>query len=581
MQKLFIGIIVCCYLFIFHVSQSSGALTEQKEIVLTFDDEIRPSIFFGDGGLSETFKKNVAHATFFVLGYQVKSSPELFKTLVAEGHEIENHTWGHNNLAKLVKRNGIDAALKNIEKTSSEILSATRRWPVFIRPPYWAIGKDLKIALEKAGYRVMTIGSPDINTLDYEDAAQKRPASMLVARVLKIIATRETHGTYRHVLVFHQTRQTRDALREILPELRWQGYHFVTLEQFFTPVQKAAGDISDMIQFVSLTEPPLPVSETPVRALYLSIDNLSSKKKIDSVEHIIGTTDANAVVVDFKVDAIAPEKIIRGLVERFKKSNAYLIARITVMQDSRLARRNPHVALHRLDGSLWWSGRKEWGRYWVDPASPEVLAYAIDVAKRAIDMGFDEINFDYIRFPTDGDLRSIVYPIYNPLTATKSAVMNHFFSELTGELKKYNPHIKLSIDLFGEVAAFGHEKEIGQELSGAATYFDVIAPMAYPSHYRCGEFGLKDPTAYPYLVYKKTLASAKQFLAKEHPKTTLRPWIQAFSITSIYGCGPHIPYGPDKVREQIQAGIDLDIPSFMLWNAGSFYSPNYFLTKTK
>ncbi|MBI5005422.1 MAG: polysaccharide deacetylase family protein [Candidatus Lloydbacteria bacterium] len=585
MQKLITCIIVLCCLWILPLLEINVS-AQQKEIALTFDDEIRPALFFGNGGLSETLKENGARATFFVLGYQVKSSPELFKTLTAQGQQIENHTWGHENLSKLVTWGGVDAALKNIEKTSSEILSVTGRRPKFFRPPYWAMPKDLKVALEKTGYRVMTIGSPDINTLDYEDAGKKRPSSVLASRVIKMITARETHGTYRHVLVFHQTLQTRDALREILPTLRQQGYCFVTLQEFFTLPEKAARETESLIQYVSFSETVLPVAsdifkppETPVRALYLSIDNLSNKKKIASIERILETTDANALVIDFKIDAIAPEKIIRGLVEQFKKSNAYLIARISVMQDSRFARRNPGAALHRPDGSLWWSGRKEWGRYWVDPASPEVLAYAIDVAKRAIDLGFDEINFDYIRFPTDGDLRSIVYPIYDPRTATKSAVMNRFSSELTRALRAYHPNIKLSIDLFGEVVAFGHEKEIGQELSGAAAYFDVIAPMAYPSHYRCGTFGLKDPTVYPYLVYKKTLASAKKFLAKEHPNTAIRPWIQAFSITSIYRCGPYVPYGPEKIREQIQAGIDLDIPSFMLWNAGSHYSSGYFLAK--
>ncbi|MBI2046090.1 MAG: polysaccharide deacetylase family protein [Parcubacteria group bacterium] len=576
MRKIFNAVALYCY--ILFLSSEAQAFIKQKEIALTFDDEIRSALFFGNGGLSETLKENDAHATFFVLGYQVKSSPELFKTLTAQGHEIENHTWGHENLSKLVTQGGVEVALKNIEKTSSEILSVTGRRPTFLRPPYWAMPKDLKVALEKTGYRVMMIGSPDINTLDYEDADKKRPSSVLASRVIKIITKRETHGTYRHVLVFHQTPQTRDTLREILPILRRQGYSFVTLQKFFTLPEKAAQEIDIFVQYVSLAKPPL-ISEIPVRALYLSIDNLSNKKKIASIERILETTDANALVIDFKIDAIAPEKIIRGLLAQFKKSKMYLIARISVMQDSRFARRNPGVALHRPDGSLWWSGRKEWGRYWVDPASPEVLAYAIEVAKRAVDLGFDEINFDYIRFPTDGDLRSIVYPIYNPNTATKSSVMNRFSSELTKALRSYRPHIKLSIDLFGEVVAFGHEKEIGQELSGAATYFDVVAPMAYPSHYRCGEFGLKDPTAHPYLVYIKTLAPAKKFLAKNYPKVIIRPWIQAFSIPSIYRCGPYVPYGPEKIREQIQAGMDLDISSFMLWNAGSIYSPQYFLAK--
>ena len=90
------------------MSEASAPLS-QKEIALTFDDEIRSSLFFGSGGLSEALEENGAHATFFVLGFQVKSSPELFKTLVLKGHKIENHTWGHDNLAKLTKKSGVDA----------------------------------------------------------------------------------------------------------------------------------------------------------------------------------------------------------------------------------------------------------------------------------------------------------------------------------------------------------------------------------------------------------------------------------------------------------------------------------------
>ena len=249
------------------------------------------------------------------------------------------------------------------------------------------------------------------------------------------------------------------------------------------------------------------------------------------------------------------------------------------MQDSFLVRAKPELALRRHDGSLWYSGQEEWHRYWVDPASPEVLQYNILVAERAVDLGFDEINFDYIRFPTDGAMRDIVYPAFNPATMRKSEVMDRYFRDLTTALRNYDPRIRLSVDIFGAVAAHGAEQGIGQEFAGSASYFDVMCPMAYPSHYQCGEFGFHDPTAHPYEVYLKTLAPAVAFLKERGSRATLRPWVQAFSITSIYGCGPHLSYGPEEVRSEIQAGAELGVRSFMLWNAGSSYSEQIFNPK--
>ena len=545
----------------------------QKEIALTFDDEIRPVLFSGTDGIRSILDANKAPATFFVLGAQVRSSPEIFKELVSDGHEIENHTWGHDNLLKLKKQKGMDAVLSTVERAATAIEHAVGRRPRFFRPPYWAIDREIKDALRAQGYRVMTIDDPDVNSADYDDSAHHRPASVLVGRVLKEIRARESRGLHRHVLVFHETRQTAQALREILPELRRQGYGFVTLEKFFEhqPIVSRSG-------IAHAAEIPLR-QEIPVRALYLSVDDITNKNKIAAISDIISITDANALVIDYKVDRPVPDTIMRGLVEHFKKMNVYLIARVAVMQDSYLARTRPSIALHRRDGSFWWSGRKKWNRYWVDPASPQVLAYTIDVAKHAIDLGFDEINFDYIRFPTDGALSEIVYPVFDAKTMNKSEVMDHFFRELTQTLRTYDARVKLSIDLFGEVAAYGQEKGIGQGLLSAAKYFDVLCPMAYPSHYRCGEFKFHDPTAHPYEVYRQTLLPAKKFLEDSGAIATLRPWVQAFSLRSIYGCGPHISYGPSEVRAEIQGGIDVGVPFFMLWNAGSRYSSGYFLPK--
>ena len=306
-----------------------------------------------------------------------------------------------------------------------------------------------------------------------------------------------------------------------------------------------------------------------IRAIYLSSDNIFNKRKINELEKIILTTDANGIVIDFKDSNSLSQEYMADLVKRFKKHGAYTIARIVAFQDSYFAKKHPEIAVKTSSGNFWYSGRKTWKRYWLDPASELAQDYNIEVAKRAIDAGFDEIQFDYIRFPTDGP-KDIRYPIFNPSTDSKAAVMARFFKKMRSELKKYSPNTLLGIDVFGEVLVYGKEAGIGQNLSDMAEYFDMICPMAYPSHYMCGEFGVKDPTAYPYKVYYATLQNGLKFLGGKN--VIIRPWIQDFSIRSIYNCGPTVYYGPEKVRAEIQAGRDLGINGFMLWNASNNFT---------
>ena len=316
---------------------------------------------------------------------------------------------------------------------------------------------------------------------------------------------------------------------------------------------------------------PLPDA---IKALYLGSDTMFSKAKIAEIERILETTSANGIVIDVKdSNALSPE-YIKELVRRFKGKGVYTIARIVVFQDSYFAKKHPEIAVKTGAGSFWYSGRAVWQRYWLDPASSLAQDYNIEVALRAVDAGFDEIQFDYIRFPTDGNMKDIRYPVYNEERQTKGAVMEEFFKKIKSRLKARNPNILISIDLFGEVFVYGLERGIGQHLADVAKYFDVLSPMAYPSHYQCKEFGVQDPTAHPYLVYQKTLANGLKHLAGKN--VIIRPWIQDFSITSIYGCGPQVAYTTERVYEQIRAGQDLGIKGFMLWNVRSNFSVGVF-----
>lgn len=315
-----------------------------------------------------------------------------------------------------------------------------------------------------------------------------------------------------------------------------------------------------------------------VRAIYLSIDHLYNPSKIEYIFSLFDGTELNAVVIDFKVDIPQINRNVKDLIARFHQKGIYVIGRFVMFQDSYLVKIRPHLAIRNKNGDMCFSGRKTWQRYWVDMASDEVLDYNIEIAKQGIDMGLDEINFDYIRFPSDlsnCNLKNdISYPVWNG--HDRYQTMRRVFSVLNKELKNYaaknNTGVTLSIDIFGEVFAYGSEPGIGQRLSDIAEFFDVISPMAYPSHYKCGEFGLKDPNANPYVVYNKTLEPGLKRLREAGFKGDVRPWIQDFSIANIYGCGSVVYYGPQEVKAQIKASKDLGLYGFMLWNAASNYT---------
>ena len=305
-----------------------------------------------------------------------------------------------------------------------------------------------------------------------------------------------------------------------------------------------------------------------VKALYLTSDTVRNPKKMFLINKLLDETELNGVIIDVKVGKPAIDKELEKIVADFNRRGVWTIARIVVMQDSRLATRRPELAIKNSKGEFWRSGKREWQRYWVDPASEEVIEYNIAIAKKAIDAGFKEIQFDYIRFPSDGNMKDMVYPYYKG--GSKYEVMARFFARLNLELKTYDPEILLSIDIFGEAHVNGRGSGIGQDLKDIEKYFDVISPMNYPSHFNCGEFGFHDPNQHPYEIMSKSLSAGKKHLTK--PGVIIRPWLQAFSIANIYKCGGKIVYGKDELAAQIKAVYDNKHYGWMLWNASNRYS---------
>lgn len=210
---------------------------EEKLIVLTFDGGPKPEVLLDTkekAGLIEVLKSFRVPAHFFMVGKKIEARADAVSIVSQNGFLVENHSYGHENLVELLKKEGKDALLKNVMRTSEAILRATGRRPKYFRPPFWTTNKNVEALIESIGLKVVVgPGRPDVNTLDYDDYDKKRPPEALIKRMKKIIAAREKKGIYKHVLVFHELPNTVEALKVLIPYFLERGYSFGTLDDFF------------------------------------------------------------------------------------------------------------------------------------------------------------------------------------------------------------------------------------------------------------------------------------------------------------------------------------------------------------
>jgi hypothetical protein len=300
-------------------------------------------------------------------------------------------------------------------------------------------------------------------------------------------------------------------------------------------------------------------------------------------------TGINSVVIDLKMDngeiAFEPKNEmlkefaqdnpgiddLESVLEKLAEKKIYRIARLAVMHDDTLAILKPEVALKKSGGGMW---RDKIGSIWVDPAAPFVAEYALALAQEAYDRGFDEIQYDYIRFASDGALTAIRYPFFGKTTSTKVEVMEDFFSKVGDPLREQD--IPVSFDLFGMTYVSTYDMEIGQTLPSAYPYADFFSPMVYPSHYPSGFRGFKNPAVHPYEIIKQTLDEGAMIMqnqfgvAEEESRPKARPWIQDFDIGAVYTS--------EMIEEQIRAVRDAGASGFLIWNARNVYEPANYLT---
>lgn len=326
--------------------------------------------------------------------------------------------------------------------------------------------------------------------------------------------------------------------------------------------------------------PPVTHVQTPVavKAAYMSACVASTPSLRDRVINLINTTEINSLVLDikdssgvisYKTDNPSLQTSLgegcrisrlRELISTLHKNNVYVIGRIAVFQDAFRAEQQPDIAVKSKTTGLLW--KDNGGKTWIDPSSTDMWEYTVALAKDAHSQGFDEINFDYIRFPSDGKLQDMVFPISG--TVQKKVVTKSFFEYLSNEMRTEG--ITTSADVFGMTTTSGDDLNIGQELTVVLQNFDYVAPMVYPSHYPKGFGGWANPNAHPYdVIYFVMKAGADRAIEEGTSPLKLRPWLQDFSLGAP-------TYGKKEVEDQIRATYDAGLTSWMLWDPSNKYA---------
>ena len=321
-----------------------------------------------------------------------------------------------------------------------------------------------------------------------------------------------------------------------------------------------------------------------VKTIYMTSWVAGTKNIRDNLVKLVDNTEINSIIIDikdytgkiaFKVHDENLEKYeasinripdMEEFLEYLHSKNIYVIGRVSVFQDPHFVQQRPDLAVKKeKDGEVWKDYK---GISWLDAGSIEVWNYIIDLARYSHSIGFDEINFDYIRFPSDGDMSKIYYPfseerILADVDLGKAKILREFFTYL--DIKLSDIDVVISADLFGMVTTNDDDLNIGQILEYALPSFDFIAPMVYPSHYPKNFIGLTNPAAHPYKVVKYSMDKAveKAKNAGFNP-LKLRPWLQDFDLGADYNA--------KEVRDQIRATYDAGLNSWMLWSASNRYT---------
>ncbi len=321
-----------------------------------------------------------------------------------------------------------------------------------------------------------------------------------------------------------------------------------------------------------------------VKGIYLTLYS-ASNNRLDKLIEMTKRTKINTFVIDVKDDnghmlfptkaaekyspnanENAPVKDIAALIKKLKDNNIYTIARIVSFKDPTYTKHHPDRAIIYKDSGKPFTNSD--GLIWASPYDRDLWEYNLEVSKEAAEAGFNEIQFDYVRFPASNGGRLDKSLDYRNATGeSKPQAIQNYLSYAREQLSPLNAYI--SADVYGLVGSVADDMSLGQYWEAVSNVVDYISPMMYPSHYANQTYGLSVPDAYPYeTVYYSTKDSVARNKNIETP-AGIRPWIQDFTAPWVSG---HIKYSDKQVEDQIRALEENGVKEYLLWNAGNKYS---------
>lgn len=339
--------------------------------------------------------------------------------------------------------------------------------------------------------------------------------------------------------------------------------------------ENGSGDAADE------TDNRIPVK---VKGIYVTAPRAGSSL-MDNLVTLVDTTELNTMVIDVKDDqgkisyamdsAMAKEigavtntiPDMKALIDMLKAKNIYLIARIVAFKDPLLAEKRQDLAIKNQDGTVY---RDNNGEGWVNPYNTQVWDYLADIATQAAAVGFNEVQFDYIRFSTGTGISQADFG-EEAKTKSKEEVITEFTKYIYEKLKPLG--VFVSADVYGTIISSSIDAGlVGQNYVEMAKYLDYICPMIYPSHFGEGNYGIKYPDLEPYNIIRKALTASAGDLGEipeEEHRAIVRPWLQAFTATWI---DHYMKYGGQQIRDQINGVYSVDYDEWLLWNAGCSYT---------
>jgi hypothetical protein len=315
------------------------------------------------------------------------------------------------------------------------------------------------------------------------------------------------------------------------------------------------------------------------KGVYLSSYGVSSLKLRNAVLDLAKQTPVNTLVIDIKTDSalvthksavplaqeigaqrLVLKKDLPELIVKLHEQGFYTIGRIVTFKDTLLAQAKPELAIKNNRGELW---KDREGLAWLDPFKTEGWEYNVALAEEAAQMGFDEIQFDYIRFP---DTRGLVFSKPN----TEQNRVDAINGQLALARKKLEPYnVFISADIFGYVSWNLDDTEIGQRVVDIANHVDYISPMLYPSGFQFGIPGYRDPVVNSYEIIYRSLERAR--VRANIPAVRFRPWLQAFRDYAF----DRRQFGPNEIQQQIAASENFGANGWLLWNPRNVYNAEH------